>query len=338
MNSHERAIGVVAREETISLDAPSAWRAALRGVPHAFGHTWESCYAMHLSTGYHTYLYTFELGEIRICCPIAERVFEGHVDVVTPYGFSGFVGNQAYPYFDSHWKQFAKRRGYICGYIGLNPLLCDTTYYEQSEAYAYNQLFALDLTLDLDKLFGRLSTNRRRQVRAAQNTTKFVFDRDRLLGFVLEHYLDFFRSKKASEIYHFSPETLTQLGKSENVILSGVEGEEGIEAVTVLAFTPYVGEYFLNISLPTGQRHAAALLWHGVQQLKAKRVAWFNLGGGIRPDDGVAQFKQRFGGQVFPLLSLKQVYAQDLFKTLCRQAKADPNHLSGYFPPYRAKS
>jgi hypothetical protein len=326
------------KQQCIPLTAPDEWRDALKGIRHAFAHTWENCYAMHLSTGYNTYLYTFEADGVRIVCPFAERPFRNHKDIVTPYGFSGFVGNGLYSDLSCQWKQFASQRGYVCGYINLNPLLQDETYYEVDDVHAYNCVYALDLTLDLDILFARLSSNRRRQVRTMQRTTTLLFDSSRLLDFLLSHYLDFFRCKGASSVYHFASETLVHLAESENVILVGAEGEEDIEAVTVFAFTPHVGEYLLNISRPGGEKHLAAMLWYGAQQLKARQVAWLNLGGGIRPGDGVAQFKERFGGEIFPLLSLKQIYDQEIFQSLCRQTQADSDDLTGYFPPYRARS
>src|SRR4028118_253375 len=96
----------------IPLSEPAEWRNALEGIPHAFGHTWESCYAMNLTTGNPTYLYLFEDGDTRIVCPVSERLFKGQVDIVTPYGFSGFTGNKEHSDFRRHWKTFAVEQRY----------------------------------------------------------------------------------------------------------------------------------------------------------------------------------------------------------------------------------
>ena len=324
------------RNEWIPLEGQSAWRDALEEIPHAFGHTWENCYAMSLSTGYNTYLYTFEADGVRIVCPIAERSFRGHIDILTPYGFSGFVGNASHPEFPRHWKQEVARRNYVCGYIGLNPILYEPDCHEQKDAFAYNCIYALDLRLELNELFAHLSTNRKRQLRAAGKTGTLIFDRARLLDFMLKHYCDFFRRKGASAIYQFVPETIEELLTHDNIILFGIEGDSGLEEVMMLAFTPYVGEYLMSISSKDDRRHTVALLWSAVQQLKERGVKWFNLGGGIRPGDGVAQFKERFGGQVFALQSLKQIYNPKVFTELCRQMHVNSDDLTGYFPPYHA--
>ncbi|TVR75844.1 MAG: hypothetical protein EA412_14725 [Chitinophagaceae bacterium] len=326
------------RNTWISLDEPSDWNSALEGIPHAFGHTWESCHAMSLSTGYDTYLYVFETDGNRIVCPIAERSFRGHIDILTPYGFSGFVGKVSHPDFLQYWKQEAAARNYVCGYIGLNPILYDLNCYKPNEAYVYNCLYAIDLRLELDELFARLSTNRKRQLRAAGNNCKIIFERTRLLDFLLKHYADFFKRKGASTVYQFTPETIIELANMNNVILFGAEGKTGLEEVIMLAFTPYIGEYLLGISSNDARRHSVTLLWNAVKLLKTQGVEWFNLGGGVRPGDGVAQFKERFGGDIFPLKSLKQIYSKNLFGQLCKEVNADPNMLSGYFPPYHANT
>ena len=75
-------------QKFIPLESRVEWQNALQGIKHAFAHTWENCYAMHLTTGFTTYLYCFEAENIRIVCPIAEREFQGYVDIVTPYGLS----------------------------------------------------------------------------------------------------------------------------------------------------------------------------------------------------------------------------------------------------------
>lgn len=334
MRGVERSSSASIRHQLIPLHAKADWQASLHGIPHAFGHTWENCYAMHLTSGHDTYLYTFEDGDVRIVCPIAERPFRGHVDIVTPYGFSGFAGVAPHPTFTSHWQQFAAARGYVCAYIGLHPLLYEPSYYEPSATYQYNEIHVLDLTLSLDELFSNLSTNRRRQLRAAYSSA-FIFEHEPLLAFLQDHCLDFFQARGATAVYHFTPETIAALAAQDNVLLIGAQGESGLESVIMLAFTPHIGEYVLNVHIGSGQQHTVPLLWQGTKALKELGVQWFNLGGGVRPDDGIARFKARFGGQVLPLRSLKQVFNTTIYRQLCRHTDADPQDRRGYFPSYR---
>src|SRR5690349_14970721 len=104
------------KQECIPLESRGAWNDALQGIRHAFAHTWENCQAMRLTTGHPTYLYCFENAGVRIVCPIAERRFGGYPDIVTPYGFSGFVGTADDPEFPRYWRNFAASRAYVAGY------------------------------------------------------------------------------------------------------------------------------------------------------------------------------------------------------------------------------
>lgn len=323
--------------ELIPLNRADEWRAALRGVPHAFGHTWESCRAMQLSTRMTTHLYRFRCGDTTIVCPLAERVFRGETDVVTPYGFSGFVGVGACPEFPQLWKQFAFEQRWVCGYIGLNPVLQRNTDFDEADACTYSEVYVLDLALQESELLAGFSQNRRRELRVWQRSgSPVVTDREALADFILREHQEFFRKRNASHVYHLSRETWIALFESGNVLALGARSGHALVAVTLFAFSPVIAEFLFNISTDEGARFSTPLLWHGALALRSLGVRFLNLGGGVRPGDGVARYKQRFGARALPLRSLKQVYDPAIFERLCREARVDCRDRSGYFPAYWA--
>ena len=322
-------------QRCIPLESSAEWKEALHGIKHAFAHTWENCYAMHLTTGFRTYLYCFETENVRVVCPIAEREFDGYIDIVTPYGFSGFVGNGHYPQFPLFWRQFVKERGYVCGYIALNPIFETSVYFNSNEAYRSNTLYFLDLTLSIDELFSKLDRNRKRELKDF-NKHVFVLDRDTLIDFFLETYPEFLRRVQAPPASYFTMETLTTLCSLGNVTVVGAGTAEKNEAVYIFAHTPYAGDCLFNVAIPEGRRHATALLWWGVNHLKAKRVPLLNLGGGVRENDTIARSKERFGPIKLPFRPLKQIYDRRIYEELCQQRGADPDDRTGCFPAYRS--
>jgi hypothetical protein len=289
---------------------------------------------MGLTTGYRTYLYTFESGDLRIVCPIAERPCGGHIDIVTPYGFSGFVGTDDCEDFVDRWRQFVNRNRYVCGYLQLNPLWDNVTYYDQADAQTYSSVYVVDLRDSLEAIVGRFEKRRRKQIRDAGETT-LVLDKLRLKAFLLNQYGEFFERKHAAGAYAFSLDTMAHLCDAEHVALVGCESRGTIEAVALLAWTPYGGDALFQISVPGGQHHAVALVWHRLQQAKGLGLPWLNLGGGVRDHDSIAQFKERFGGVRRPLRCLKQIYDSNVYAELCRRAGVDADDRTGYFPPYR---
>ena len=320
----------------IPLDARSEWDRALQGTPHAFAHTWAHCHGIYLTSGLPTFLYCFERDGARVVCPLSERRYRGEADIVTPYGFNGFTGTGGCPGFPGDWSEFVAGAGYVCGYIGLNPVLDTATYHASETVSTHNSVFVLDLRAPMERLIEAVQPRRRTLLRAPLPPgTGLVWDRERLAAFFITIYPEFMRQAGAAPIYGFSPATLAFLCSQDSLFLVGAEVEGSLEAVVVFGHTPWVADYLFGVALPQGRHHSARLLWCGVERLHALGIPLLNLGGGARPNDGIAEFKRRFGARELPLMSLRQVYRPEAFQVLCRAAGVEPNG-EGYFPPYHA--
>lgn len=324
----------MATQRFISIESPAEWNKALNGISHSFGHTWENCYAMQLSTGFKTYLYYLETESGRMVCPINERVHGGYIDILKPFGFCGFIGEGECNNFSRYWEEFVKERQYVCGYLGLDPIFDISNYFLPEQIFQYNTVHVLDLSPSLSELFSNLSENRKRQLKHWEDIQcSFSFDRNKLIDFFLANYVDFFLRVNASSYYSFSKETLSFLFNLNNVILVGAQNNNGkVIAVSVFTYTPYTGEYLFNVSLPEGQKFAAPLIWYGVHHLKSLGIPLLNLGGGRA---SLSEFKRRFGGKQYALRCLKQVYEPEIYQKLCQQVNVDPCNMAGYFPAYR---
>jgi hypothetical protein len=287
---------------------------------------------MQLTTRLDTYLYCFESTGVRVACPLSVRRFGGHSDIVTPYGLSGFIGTEDCPEFRPAWSDFVRSERYVCGYFALNPLFGNPSYFEPAEIALSNKIYFLDLRLSRERLIANLSSNRRRQIRAGEE--EIITERRPLIEFFLANYCDFLGRVGASSVYYFSRETLSYILTLDNVFIIGAAISQKVVAASVFAFTSYAADFLFGISLPGKRQHSAALLWSGAMYLKSVGIPLLNLGGGIRRDDGVAEFKRRFGAGELPLRCLKQIYDPETYAILCQRVKADPCDTTGYFPPY----
>lgn len=327
------ASGSAAAIACIPLGAPEAWRAALEGVPHGFTHTWEHCHAMHLTSGAPTHLWQLDCAGARVVCPFVERRCMEALDVATPPGISGFAGTAELPSLAQHWRRFARERGHVAGYIGLNPLFARPSYAEGAETY--NSIYTLDLRLDLPLLLARMDANRRRQLRDfAAVRERMVTDRARVSAFVMREYPSFVARVRPAAEHLWSTDTLQFLCGLEATLLIGLEGTDGIEAAHLYGHTRYAADLVLNVSTPAGRAHTTAQIWFAAEHYRRLGVPVLNLGGGVREDDTIAQAKQRFGCARLPLRALKQVYDAAAYARLCAQAGVDPAD-RGWFPPYR---
>ena len=324
------------RHQLIPLDEPARWEQALSGLPHGHAHTWGFCEAMQLTSGLPTYLYVYESEAGRVVCPLAEREIGGHVDVVTPYGFNGPAGYGERGPFVHEWPEFARSRGWVCGYIALNPLFADPAGFPREDVYVHNRLYVMDLRGSDEEVRGRLSQNRRRQLRDwPAIETALEHDRGRLTGFLLETYAGFFERRGAGSATNFTADTMAAIAALDDVLVVGAGRGERLESVALFGHTPHSGDYLFNVSVPGGEHHAPHLIWWGVERLRELGVDRLNLGGGVREGDDLAEFKRRFGAAELPLVSLRQVYRADVYEALCRAAGVTSER-SGWFPPHRA--
>jgi hypothetical protein len=323
-----------ARHELVPLANNVRWNAALEGVRHAFGHRWEHCHAFALSSGLPTYLYHFQCGEMRVICPLSERMFDDECDVLTPYGFAGFAGTGPIPGFAALWRGFAATQGWVCAYLQDNPLLYNPLLSEEPSV-VQNTIYVLDLQATEGELTANMSANRRRQLRRQAGGRLGVAGAD-AADFLVRNAPTFFTLRSASPLYQFADETWHALLASPGVLaLEARDGGE-LEALTVFGVAGEIADFMFNISTPNGRPASAGLLWEGVRRLRKVGCKVLNLGGGIRPHDEVAEFKRRFGAQPLPLVSQRQIFRREVFERLCRGCGVSPNPQAAYFPPYHA--
>lgn len=323
------------KHQCIPLESTSEWKEALEGIKHSFGETWDNCYAMHLTTGLKTYLYCFEKDNVRIVCPFTERKYDEYIDIVKPVGFSGFVGNGYCPEFPHYWKDFVKDRGYVCGYLGLNPIFDYSSHFDSKEVHQYDTIFVLDLTPSVDEILANMARKRRQQLNHWDDIiSNFVLEKSALEEFFLETYFDFLRGRNAPSFYLFSKKTLSYLFSLDNVILVGAQNSGKVVSVVLFAYTSDIGDALFQASLPEGRHYSPALLWYGARHFKSLGIPAINFGGagGIT---GIRDFKRRFGCSELPLRCLKQVYEPEIYEKLCGRAHVDTNDIMDYFPVYR---
>ncbi|WP_141653081.1 hypothetical protein [Phenylobacterium immobile] len=320
-------------DKLIPLSDDAGWHAALHGLRYGFGHTLGACRALALSSGSPTFLYVFESNDAKLICPLSERSFAGARDICTPFGFSGFAGRGELSGFPQHWRDYARRAGWVCGYIGQHPLYAPSNLEWGAELFAQNELFFLDLKQSEEALYGRLSRSRRRQIAAwSAPNRSVVADRSAAIAFFTDTVDGFFAAKGAAGAYFFSPETWRALFELESVMVLGAQVDGRIVAATVFVYSPFGAEALFNVSVADGRDAATAIMWSAALALQRLGVASLNMGGGVRPGDPVAEAKRQFGAEVRPLNALKQIYDRDAFLDL--SPGWIDRDMAGYFPPY----
>jgi len=230
------------------------------------------------------------------------------------------------------WRAFTAEQEFVCGYLQLHPLLAPDVFLDGPDRVALDDIFVLDLTRGIDDLRGSMSQARRRQLR--RDAGPVLTCQAELGAFLVAGLGPFLRGKGASSAYAFGSETLELLVAAPQTFLLGAGTPDRVEAAALFAVAGNTGDYLFMAAAPGGERHSAGLIWEAALHLRARGVHWFNLGGGVANNEGVSEFKRRFGAQRHQLAALRQVYDPVTFDALCRLRQGPAAGSSTYFPPY----
>lgn len=295
----------------------AAWDRALDGLPHAIAHT-----ARYQRDD--AFLFVAEGPRGRAVCPLVTRARGTARDVYTPYGFSGFTGVGELDGLYEAWLASGRTEGWVAGYAMLHPVLgVDLPSTPLTESYV--------LSLEGD-LLARMSSRRRAKLRKDQ--TPIVDDRDENTSRFLDLYPAHAERVGAAAVYHFSRERLLAWCHHPEVLLVGARGASGeVDAVAMFG-AGTCAEYMLLARTADAVALAEPLLYAGFLRLRERGHTVVNLGGGIRPHDGVAEFKRRFGATPTPVRAVRTVFDAAAYADLCAAANVDPG-APGYFPAYR---
>ena len=321
--------------ELIDLDDRDRWSDAVRCLPHTSAHRWDHVAAFQASTGHRTLLYVCRAhDQLVVVCPLAVRGGPSATDVYTPYGFGGFTSSGPLPWFAAAYQAFAADQGWITSYIALNPFMAHPLGFSHPALTSGPDLYVLDLRPELEEVLAGMSAKRRTMLRQwDRSPAALTWDRGEITDFACAVAPSFFERRSASSAYRFAPESWCRLLASESVLALGVRAGDRLVAASIFAWAGPLADHLFGLSEPGSERYSAPLIWEAARELKRRGAEQLNLGGGIRPDDGVAKFKSRFGAQRVSSQTLRLIHDRNRYALLCREAGVDEG--STYFPPYR---
>jgi hypothetical protein len=273
----------------------------------------------------------------RLVLPFYERKWNATTDIATILGLSGAsVRGDATMLFRA-WREYAKAQGWVAGYVHLSIFFDPPADYleEAGKLVSHQAAFLLDLS-PVSPL-APASKGILAKIRDTERTGfELVEDRAALAPSLKKLYPESMRRAGAKPHFLVSERTLEGWALDPGSLVLGASVQGEIAAVSVFNASRNHAEYQINATTPEGRSCAAWLIWHAVRILKARGVLTMNLGGGVRPGDGLYCFKERFGGIRRPIYSLRQVYDHEEFANNCLAAGVRP--AGDWFPPYRYAS
>lgn len=315
-------------------DDPTAWARALTS-PHNVFQTWEYCSALQ-----HSYAQKIHLIEIRspsssILCTYYERTKDGeHYDICSPYGYGGLhlSGDRSeLASLSNELVKFFKKQEYVALFQMGQQVEASTPNFIRPHRSSY----ILDIS-NIEETWRRMNKNYRNEVNQFRNNSslKFVIDKQLLKEPFKELYYQTLKRVNANSSYHFSKETLDQILDSDVSMLAGVEDSGTIEIVDLFLCKGGHAEYFLNASSVHGRAYAKPLIWNAAETLSDLSFSTLHLGGGVKENDSLSDFKRRFGSAPIQIAVWKEVIQPKTYDKLCRQYQVKDSKSQRYFPAY----
>ena len=326
---------------TIELSSRKEWTTALYEIPSFPTHNWDYCHAMELNSGFRTRLHVFETCPKERCViPLCERQKEQNkLDLVTPYGFGGFIGTQnllTSPALKKAFFDYCLSQGYVTAYIQQHPLFPLSTTIWGQHLETNHELYQLDLTNELNELWKNMSKGHKYALKKTMHDADCHVELDQgiLKANFKKLYLETLERTRASAVYSFPEKSLDILLNSPNSLLLGIRDKKAVQAISLFLYTSVSGEYFLNATTEIGRNYSRHLIWLAIKKFKEMNIRSLNLGGGIKKGDSLADFKRRFGGYTLLAQTLKIIFFQQTFQDLCERYCGNDFSSAVYFPPY----
>lgn len=312
----------------IPLDDRERWEVEHRagGLP---SQSWAYAQAL-AASGIEAQLAVVSARGVRMLMPFFERRFRGHVDIATTPGLSGASLSAPSTAPLALWAEYARDQRWVAGYVQLAFDAALTSVSDGDELVTSNEVFTLDLRRG-DPL-PRAARTVRYKVRAAEQSVGVCHDRAALADALVRLYPETMRRAGAENHRPYADETIARWALDPTSVVVGAQTAAGIEAVIVACRSGNTAELHILGTTAAGRNLSAWLYVKAAHRLRELGVDTLNLGGGVRPGDGLARFKAWFHGARWPLRAVRQVYDRALYERLCRDTGA--SSAQSWFPAY----
>ena len=271
-------------------------------------------------------------GSSALVIPFFEREWLGRFDIATLLSVSGAWMNRPSPHLVEAWRSYAVSRRWVAGFLQFEP---ETDMTGLPDVQDGNVVLLLDVSPN-DPL-DRVSAIIRRKIRRADAIgMTLIEDRDILAAHLHPLYSGTLERTGASSAYRMAEAGLRNMALSRSHLVLGAAIGGEVIAIMVFPVSGARAEYHIGASTAQGRDATAWLMWQAILRLKATGVNTLNLGGGVRPGDGLHDFKLKFGAVPRPLHHVKQIYDAEAYEAFCRAEHVAPDER--WFPAYRARS
>lgn len=262
--------------------------------------------------------------------PIYCRSWKDTVDIATIACVSGArCSGHATPLLET-WHDYARKQGWICGYLQFDPL---SSLDGVEESRRGSAVWIHRLESDVEPLANASKIIHRKIRKTALAEPKVEQDRSKLADALCNLYPDSMRRAGAHPAYHYKEDSLRNWALNQQNLVIGISIQDCIVGIVVFLINGVDADFHIGAYSPAGRASSAWLMNAALGILKQSGIRSVNLGGGIAYGDGLYQFKQKLGGIEHHHTIITQIYNRSIYSDLCSHLGGDDS--AARFPPYR---
>jgi Acetyltransferase (GNAT) domain len=255
---------------------------------------------------------------------------DGRCDITSAYGYGGPLGGGDWR---SAFRDACRERGVVSEFIRFHPLLQNQHDLEDVDLRPVQDTVTVDTRLEDEGLLAQMQPTARNKLRKAERRGVRAHE-SRDLGRFHDLYHETMQRTDADEAYLFDGAYfagLDQLG--ERLLMLDASC-----AAALFICGDGAMHYHLSGSTAEGRRDAATnlLLWEAMRHARERGLHTLHLGGGLRPGDALATFKQSIGAGRAAYVQGRAVHDAEAYRALCREAGVPAD--GEFFPAYRTPS
>lgn len=259
---------------------------------------------------------------------------DGRFDLATPVGFQPSLGRAFWTQHLDTIYDALSRTGAVTGFLQTKDDVADLGNGLAINTARYRTNYCIDLTRGLDELQAAMARDCRSRLKRAVRTVEYDVRDDGDIAEFSRCYAEIAADKAFPPSYVFSEHDFRALQQ-----VPGIDYLELRSAGAYLSggfFAAHNGEvdYLFGANSRAKEDTIRLLVWEAIRHFKARGAHRLCLGGGIREEDSLAQYKLRFGSGPRRCTTVRMVLDRETAEAYANQ-RLTPAWYQGYFPPYR---
>ena len=278
-------------------------------------------------------------------------------DLITPYGYGGPLISykdsdkakirESLDQFMKEYIEFARKKNYICEFIRFHPILNNWEpflegFQKTITLEHINDTVQIDLTKNLDQIWQELRKGHKYNIKKTEreNCEVKLFENpsDADIDAFISLYHETMKNNCASNKYFFTPSFIKDHFTRLSTILIRVDYcGQLIGASMFIAGNTFV-HYHLSGSNKDykGVYPSELIIWAAIKWAKEREFRIFHLGGGLRKNDPLFNFKKGFSQITAPFFTGKIIFNSEHYEQFTNFNKPLKTHYD-FFPAYRSE-